>query len=298
MDGRSVRGVVGAHWREESADFLNTNTTSGAINFDVENPRNVKAAFAEVYAPLLSGSDNRSEADVLATSLAIRYEDYSDVGSSLDYRAGLNWSPVEGFVLRGTYGTSFRAPRLDQLRDVVSLAVLSIYVDPESPTGESVALLVNGNTSDIDPEEADTWTAGFDFQPAAMRGLNLRATYFSIEYDGRVGIPDFEFDAQFRISNFTGEPVRGVDGATVQSVIDDALTYLDFTFGSASVDDITVLIPQFPQNLSLSEVSGIDLDVTYDVPVRRGRLEVLSELQLPDLVQASSHTDGSRRESA
>ena len=62
-------------------------------------------------------------------SLAARYENYSDFGTSTDPKLGVVWSPIESLNLRGTIGTSFRAPSLTDLDD--SRASSWLYV-PEN----------------------------------------------------------------------------------------------------------------------------------------------------------------------
>ncbi len=51
--------------------------------------------------------------ETLNVQLAARMDKYDDitaVDDAVTYNAGLEWRPVEGFMLRGSYATSFRAP--------------------------------------------------------------------------------------------------------------------------------------------------------------------------------------------
>ena len=47
-------------------------------------------------------------------SLAARFENFSDFGSTFDGKAGIHYKPFESLILRGTAGTGFRAPSLAQ----------------------------------------------------------------------------------------------------------------------------------------------------------------------------------------
>src|SRR5581483_8881836 len=54
----------------------------------------VNEAYTELSAPLLPS---------LGASAAARYSDYSDFGSTVTYKAGLRWQPIDDLGLRGTY---------------------------------------------------------------------------------------------------------------------------------------------------------------------------------------------------
>lgn len=265
-----VKGVAGVHYRSEKADILATVTPAQTTTFDSDKSRDVFAAFAELYAPIISNGNHEPGAESLAFSVAARYEEYDDVGSSFDPKVGLAWSPILGLNLRGTYGTSFRAPRLDELRDVVSSASLSLFVDSMAPDGESVALLVFGNRDDLDPERSRTWTAGFDFAPDSPDGILLRGTYFNTVFRDQVGLPSVSFDGSFRFTNFTGVPVRDVSQETVQDLCARAPFCFNFSdsfanLGDLSFEDVEVLLDGRSRNLSLSKVAGVDFEGRYDL---------------------------------
>ena len=77
--------------------------------FDIN--RSVKALFAELRAPLLSGTDDRGgKREVLAVQDAARYDDYSDFGSKTTWQANVEFRPLQSVLLRGTHATAFRPP--------------------------------------------------------------------------------------------------------------------------------------------------------------------------------------------
>lgn len=63
--------------------------------------------FGEVNVPLLA---NQPLAKQLDLALSARHTDYDSYGSSDTYKVGLTWTPVDWLKVRGTHGTSFRAP--------------------------------------------------------------------------------------------------------------------------------------------------------------------------------------------
>ncbi len=258
-----IRGVVGAHYRTEDMALLRDTSLGGVLN-DVERDRSVFAAFGEVYAPIVAEGEGLPGIHTLAVSAAVRYEDYSDVGSSVDPKIGLAWSPVTGVNIRGTYGTSFRAPRLDQLVDNVASASLSGYIDPTG--NETVALLVRGSTDELDPETATTWTAGVDFSP--IEGLVLRGTYFNIEFEDQVGIPSVGIDSNINFVDFTGIPTT-ITPDVARDICDRAVICFNFAdffpqFAGLTFDDVEVLLDGRQINLASSKVEGFDIEGSYD----------------------------------
>ncbi len=267
----SVRAVLGVHHRMESAEIFRFIKQTDRVSADIKKDRDVFAVYGEIYAPLVSRESAIPGVERLAVTFAARYEDYSDVGSSFDPKVGAVWTPFAGLNVRGSYGTSFRAPRLDQAIDDLSAVILGVLVDPLSPTGESTAIQLTGTTSDLDPEDAQTWSIGFDYEPPRFESVQLRGTYFNIEYDGRIDSPTatFEFPS-FRFASFGGVPIRDPSPETVQSLVDSAASFFDLSdifpsLGDLDLADVSVLLDERPQNISISNVEGIDLSANYSL---------------------------------
>ena len=72
----------------------------------VAGSRNVYALFAELNVPIVRGLD---------AQLAVRYDDYSDFGSTTNPKAALRWQPLPSLLVRASWGTGFRAPTLYDL---------------------------------------------------------------------------------------------------------------------------------------------------------------------------------------
>lgn len=261
-----VELAFGAHARAESAEHVQTNRTTGAISSRADDSRSVASGYFELYAPLIGPGDGVLLAHRLAFTAAGRYDDYDDVGSTFNPRLGLSWSPVEGLNLRGGWGTAFRAPAVENTRNFYA-ATLAVYDDPVAPGGSTV-LILNGRRTDLGPEEAETWTAGFDFEPLWLERFRLRATYFNVSYDDRLGIPSLVLTPAFHFANFTGTPIRDPNAAEVQALVDNVtagfVNAADFLpIGPLSLADVTVILDARLQNLSRSEVEGVDVEVSY-----------------------------------
>lgn len=271
IHNESIKGVAGIHHRSEDVNLLRFFKGTEFIQNKVVKSRDIFAAFGEFYAPIISDGNRRPGVENLALSAAVRYENYDDVGSSFDPKVGIAWSPINGLNLRATYSTSFRAPRLDQLRDNVSTVSLGLYVDPIAPDGESVALLIQGQRDDLDPEASRTWTAGFDYTPRFLDGFLVRGTFFNTEFRDQVGLASFSFDSDLRFMNFTGIPVRDPSQETVLDLCERAgarcFNFADFfpQFAGLTFEDVEIILDRRVQNLSQSKVTGIDFEGSYDL---------------------------------
>ena len=154
------------------------------INSDLADERiynrKVHSGYAEVNLPIF-GPDNAIPGfQDLTVTAAVRYDDYSDVGGTTNPKFGVNWEPVYGLTLRGSYGTSFRAPTFPEIFGNSSRLYIQNY---NSPTGDGVVsgyTLGSGPNPDLQPETATTWTVGADFEP--LDGLKVSLTYFDIAY--------------------------------------------------------------------------------------------------------------------
>jgi iron complex outermembrane receptor protein len=190
LPGGTARFSVGAGVLEETFEGISAVTNAQSAG---ELGRQTLYGFGEVFLPLVSPELEFPFVRQLELSLAARYTDYRDTsepgidqdfGSSVDPKVGLLWSPNADLNLRGTYGRSFRAPSLTQL-DRTSGAHY-IFDMPVDGTPAYVMAMVAYPAPDLKPETAETYTLGFDVEPAAMSGFRLSGTYYSIDYTDRI----------------------------------------------------------------------------------------------------------------
>jgi iron complex outermembrane receptor protein len=185
LTGGVVRFAVGGEYRQEK---WGVDTLSAGFDRIVRTAdRNVKAAFAEIHVPLVSERNSKAAVRSLDLSLAGRFENYSDFGTSFNPKVGVAWAPVRDLRIRATAGTSFKAPTLNQMMTLTSSYVyIGLYTDADGPTN---LLEVGGVASDLRPEESENWSAGFDYFPSFSPRSKLSATAFGINYKDRIGSP-------------------------------------------------------------------------------------------------------------
>jgi iron complex outermembrane receptor protein len=187
-----VQLVIGGEWREEKLDFI---IPSGlAVNLHAD--RQTRAAFGELLIPFVGERMNVPLVRELTLTAAVRYDRYSDFGGTTNPKIGLEWRPSSDLLFRGSWGTSYRAPSLFELY-FDSTTQMGQFPDPLRPPqfpglpGELVVItLTSGGNPDLEPEEAESFSAGVVYQPSFLEGLDLSLDYFSIDQSLRVQSPD------------------------------------------------------------------------------------------------------------
>jgi len=258
----AVRLAVGGDFRKEHSNGLNI------ANGPENRGRNVTAGFFELAAPIL-GARAGSTVDLLDVSLAGRYDSYSDVGSTFNPKVGLSWRPLRDIAVRGTWGTSFRAPPFfwsnpDQIGD----GRIEDVVDPKSPTGHSRALELFGPLKDLQPETAHAWTVGVDLAPPAAQNFTLSLTYFDIDYQGKIRNPG-PYAAIFltQEAEFSSLITRNPTQAQIDAVCNSTNTA---RIGNCNQPIAAILDNRF-RNLASVKTRGVDATVDYVIDTGMGK---------------------------
>lgn len=171
----------------------------------------VNEIYTEFSIPLLADQPFAKSLDL---SAALRYSHYSTFGGETTGKAGLKWRPVDELVVRGTYAQGFRAPLIGELFGLAQFG--ASITDPCSnsdgtdreancralgvPAGfEQTNTQITTNTGgnpNLQPETADSFTAGFVYSPAWaeklawVSRLDLEATYYSHTIEDAIRAPD------------------------------------------------------------------------------------------------------------
>lgn len=187
LPGGDVRLAAGLEYIDQSSvfDFVSGPRSAPQDRF-ARRQRNIKAAYAELLVPLLGPDNDIPGFYKLELNVAGRYEEYSDVGSTTNPKVGVNWTLFDGFKLRGSYGTSFRAPLLSDLQTATAALTVQNYSDPRSPTGTTIGVAQSGGNPNLEPESATTYSLGADFNPTFLPGLSLSVNYFYINYSNQI----------------------------------------------------------------------------------------------------------------
>lgn len=115
LPGGDVQLALGVEYREQEIDdtpddnSIRGNLLGLTAGTPTRGKDNVKEAFAEVYLPIMSG---RPFFENVNLNASVRYTDYASYGSDVTYKLAGEWEFFKGFGIRGSYGTSYRAPAL------------------------------------------------------------------------------------------------------------------------------------------------------------------------------------------
>ncbi len=217
--------AAGVEYRREDGEHLpDGNFASGnAIGFGASSPVDaeieIKEVFLETLIPILTDVPG---AQTLALEAGIRIADYENtatfstgtVGSDFNntsWKAGLTWTPVEGYRVRAMFQRAVRAPTLNEIgqprtpstgdlgndpcegsNPVGDAALTQLCIDtgvPAAAIGSVVSIIagqinnfVGGNPT-LRPEEADTLTVGLVLTPKQLPNLVATLDWYSIEID-------------------------------------------------------------------------------------------------------------------
>ena len=213
-----AKAALGAEFRKYKIDdtppddAINGNLYNLSSATPTRGNDSAKDVFAEVDIPLLAKLPGAHE---LSLNASARWADYKSYGSGSTYKVGAVWSPAKWATLRGTTGTSYRAPALyeqflgatsgfiSQQNDPcnnwdaasnVGTAVAANCKSEGLPAGfnatSSIAVLNSGGAAaGLKAETSKNSTIGLIIQPELGTGrgdMSLAVDYFKIEVDNGV----------------------------------------------------------------------------------------------------------------
>ncbi|WP_291842233.1 TonB-dependent receptor [Maricaulis sp.] len=117
LDGE-VSVVLGSEWREQSLDSRSGEVAERGLGLNFFKDRSSAGSvelfevYGEVVAPIIQ---DRPFAREVTFEAAARLVDHEFYGQNSTWSARMRWVPVDFLTLRGTAGTSFRAPNLREL---------------------------------------------------------------------------------------------------------------------------------------------------------------------------------------
>ncbi|KRB82889.1 hypothetical protein ASE00_12870 [Sphingomonas sp. Root710] len=192
LPGGTVRLAVGAglrweHFARHGETFYDGVAPTPLIPTDAT--RRIGSAFAELSLPLVGADNAVWGVRRLLLTAAVRHEHYQDVGSTTNPKLGLAWEPANGLSLRGSWGTSFRAPSIKEVTDPLRVSTAQY---PNASGGRTPVLALSGGNPGLKPETARTWSLGAALAPTALKGLRVEANWFQTRFRDRIGRPAFE----------------------------------------------------------------------------------------------------------
>ena len=164
---------------DKGAAVFDAATNSNNLDFafgvqDWSGTVTTTAIFAEVGIPIL---------DTLEANIAIRYEDFDEIDeNTTDPKLSLLWRPNDDVSVRGSIGTSFRVPTIQQLFGNITT------VHNMADTGLGGTAFRPSKTignPNLKPEESTNYNIGVSWAPTtgALEGFQVDLDYYSYEYE-------------------------------------------------------------------------------------------------------------------
>jgi iron complex outermembrane receptor protein len=165
----------------------------GGAAQNINATRNQWAIFGEVNVPIVKN---------LEGDVQVRYDHYSDFGSTTNPKVSLRWQPYNSLLLRASYGTGFLAPTLyelftPQVQNITPAGSSDPLrcPDPNGPNSGSnpdcntqFPDLLGGNPK-LQPQTSSQWQVGGIFEPTP--GVSFGLDYFQLLLSNLVssGVP-------------------------------------------------------------------------------------------------------------
>jgi iron complex outermembrane recepter protein len=288
-------------------DFVQASAAGNVIG-----SRTVGAAFAETVIPVFSASNALPGLRQLEFGASVRYEHYSDFGSTTNPKYTFDWRPVQNLMFRGSFNHGFRAPNLAVLNSPSRSTVGSAYDYYRGPVtgfpGDSQAQRLNtiAGNPDLQPEKSVGGTLGVVFDVPYVDGLSVSADYWKIHQTDLIaapavvqlgqddaarlsaatqaalaqGIPLNQINLGSGTSGYAGNPL-----ITRSAVITDADRAAFAAYNAAHPQSQWVapvgalLATATPYtNLASATIDGVDLNMTYRTPrFSWGRLQFITD---------------------
>ncbi|MBS0581855.1 MAG: TonB-dependent receptor, partial [Proteobacteria bacterium] len=181
---------------------------SSICTADVQGGYNVKEAYAELLVPILK---DRPFVHSLNLTLGDRYSKYSNFGSTNNWKAAIEFKPIEDLLLRATVSKVFRAPSVTDLfagpaadsatatdpcgpASVASNPACQGYVFANTGTSQTNGI-VNGSVYsngafgtriNLQPEHGKSFDYGLVYDPNWLPGFSVSADYYRIVLDNLI----------------------------------------------------------------------------------------------------------------
>ena len=252
--------ALGAEYRKEelsliNADFLSTGDIIGglgAIPSLTDSKRTVYAVFGELVVPIVK---------TLEANFQVRYDHYSDFGSTTNPKVSLRWQPTEAFLMRGSYGEGFRAPALaDLFQPALETNTNNSFDDPVRCPVTQLVIDCNlqfnslrGGNPHLKPEKSKQYNVGVVWQPVKQGSISV--DYWSVKINDVITI----IDADTIFANF----------ASYQSQIVRGPVQPDFPNLPGPIIDVL----ETTVNAGKQEVSGYDVDLQFRQPTQWGNFK-------------------------
>lgn len=279
LPGGPIGFALGGEYRKEKSDFNPDPIIQQGLTYTnklepTHGSFNVKEVYGELNAPLFK---NVPLAYDLELGAAIRYSDYSTIGSTTTWKVDGMYAPIKDIMFRGTYSEAIRAPNIGELFDGQSQTFVffddpcqtknldlgtsyrvdncrtlltSLGANPDNFTDSrsvNIAGLQGGNPN-LKQEKAKTWTAGIVLNPRFLPGFTMSADWYDIRLTNAINTVDPQQLAELC-----------VDQPTLDNAFCGSITRENGGSTPGYINGFTVS----PLNVAAFRTAGLDVNLQY-----------------------------------
>ncbi|HEY3814136.1 MAG TPA: TonB-dependent receptor [Caulobacteraceae bacterium] len=308
-----------------SAGWIAGDVLDGAPGYgNVSGSFNTKELYAETVVPLISPSEEVPLIKSAQYEGAVRYVDHSITGGATTWSSGGRLSPsfIDGLTLRGVFTHSIRSPSITEfglpqtsslngLTDPCDAGQIGLGPDPSVRTANCTAALAaagaapagtfssttqslsqvgsSGGNPNLKNEVADSWSAGFVYQPVELPRFRFSADWSTISMKNAIellGINE-ELAACYDSTSFPNAPTCSaftrLTPATLSTdakhrvVGDVAPGYLEGYFNNASIKfEGVILAAEYGFDLP-SDMGSMNLGAKYFYTEKFDQLDLVGD---------------------
>ncbi|MBW8190913.1 TonB-dependent receptor [Neiella marina] len=277
-------GTVGWYFGAEYIDYDYTSTVDaesaageiiGSSGNGSGGSRDVTAFFGEAAVPVLEN---------LELSIALRYDDYSDFGDNVAPKVAARYEPMDGLIVRASYGEGFRAPALSDLYaadsfsadDATDYHYCEVQGTSASDCDEEQYDVTRQSNEDLDAEDSSFYNIGVVWD--VTENFNAGLEYYNLEVEDVITFVSLDAllkeEAEVGYGNLAlGEVLRlndNPDGKILEATTPQVngnkfeTSGLDLTL---NYHGLATSFGEFGSNLDLTYVLNYDDEEYYDGPV-------------------------------
>ena len=285
----ALKFAAGFEYREEASDYQPNAVARGETDrlpsssggaAPLAGKYDVWEVFGEIVMPLLS---DLPLVHMLELDASVRFSDYSSVGGLTSWRVGGNWGLTPSLGVRGSMGTSLRAPNVSELFPVStsdSQAVADLCSAIGLAQDNSGNRAANCKAAGVDPlvfppfpmpfnvlfdlnpelaeEQANTYTVGLVWTPEFAYGLSTTVDFWSIEIDDAIERIDF-----YNVMQGCYDSDLPFPASPACSLITRGDLSIPGPGGMMTIPNALLKVQQQYANVSLIKTQGFDVSVSY-----------------------------------
>ncbi len=216
---------------------VNGEVVGGGAQSPGSGTRHVTAVFGELAIPIT---------EKIETQLSGRYDKYSDFGDTFNPQVNVRYKPISSVLLRGSAGTGFKAPNMQDLYASKSEGYPTFIDQYGCAQGVAGAckpsqwLTSSSGNKGLKEETSKSWNVGAVIEP--NKTFSISADYYSINLSNTVGTD---------LQAITQAELKGIDVSQYGIEVERDSTGRLIRMNAPTL------------NLAETQVNGIDLNIRY-----------------------------------